>query len=138
MTDISITAANVIAGSNATRESGTAGATITAGQVVYRDGTTGQYKLADTDAATAEVRTPRGIALYGASAGQPLTIIRAGDVTIGATIVAGVAYYLSGTAGGICPIADVAADDYPAIIGMGKSTTVLTVSIQAPDAKLVS
>jgi len=136
MADLTITAANVVAGSNAIIEKGTAGATITAGQAVYLDSATGRYKLADDNSATAEVRTPRGIALNGASDGQPLAIVRSGDVTIGATIEAGVAYYLSGTAGGICPVADVASGDYPAIIGMGKSTSVLTVDIQAPGVAL--
>jgi len=136
MTDLVITAASVVAGSNAIKENGVAGETITAGQVVYRDSSTGSYKLADTDSATAESRTPRGIALNGAASGQPLAIIRSGDVTIGATILAGVAYYLSGTAGGICPVADVASGDYVALLGMGKSTTVLTVDIQAPGVAL--
>ena len=87
MASLSITAANVLSGSGATIERGTAGATITAGQVVYRDTADGKYKLADADSATALARDPRGIALNGASNGQPLAIIRAGDVTIGATMV---------------------------------------------------
>lgn len=136
MANLVITAASVVADSTATLEVGTAGATITAGQVVYVDTTTKTYKLADCDSATLAVRTARGIALEGASAGQPLTIIRAGDVTIGATIAAGVAYYLSPTAGGICPIADLSSGDYPVVLGMGKSTTVLKVGIVNPGAAL--
>lgn len=132
MTDIAITAANVVAGSTATTETGVAGASITAGQVVYLDETTGKYGLADTDSATAAVRKPRGIALHAASENQPLKICKAGPITIGGTVAAGVAYYLSGTAGGICPIADVATGDYPSIIGMGISTSVIQVDIQAP------
>ena len=129
MADLTLTAASVLAGSNATTNLGTAGATITAGQVVYFDDTTKTYKLADTDSATAAVRSPIGLALNGASAGQPLMVQTGGDITLGAVLTAGVAYYLSGTAGGICPVADVTSGDYPVILGMAKSTSVLAIKI---------
>lgn len=127
MADLSITAANVIRGSNAQIEHGQAGETITAGQVVYRDSADGEYKLADADSATAAVRSPRGIALNGASDGQPMTILRSGDVTIGATLTPGVSYYLSDDPGGIAPYADLATGDYPVVIGIAKSASVLAV-----------
>lgn len=130
MADISITAANVVKGSNAVVEAGTAGATITAGQVVYKDAADGKYKLADADSATAAAKAPRGIALNGASDGQPLSIIRSGDVTIGATLTAGTAYYLSPTPGGIAPLADVLSGDDVVLIGLAESTSVLAVDIQ--------
>lgn len=130
MADISITAANVVKGSNAVVEAGTAGATITAGQVVYKDAADGKYKLADADSATAAAKAPRGIALNGASDGQPLSIIRSGDVTIGATLTAGTAYYLSPEPGGIAPLADVASGDDVVLIGLAESASVLAVDIQ--------
>lgn len=131
MADISITAANVVKGSNAVVEAGTAGATITAGQVVYKDAADGKYKLADADSATAAAKAPRGIALNGASNNQPLSILRSGDITIGATLTAGTAYYLSPTtAGGICPLADVASGDDVVLLGLAESTSVLAVDIQ--------
>lgn len=129
MADLSITAANVVAGSDAVRESGTAGATVTAGQLVYLDTSDFRYKLADSNGAAA-LRVPNGIALHGAANGQPLVIQKGGDITIGGTMTAGVAYYLSDTAGGLCPVADLGSGEYPCIIGIAKSTTVLTVSIQ--------
>lgn len=129
MTDIAITAANVVAGATATIARGIAAATITAGQILYLDPTTGKYGLADTDSATAAVRFVAGVALHGASANQPISLVTAGPVTIGAAILAGVFYYASGTPGGICPVADVAAGDYPSVIGYGISTTVLMVKI---------
>ncbi|MER9188651.1 hypothetical protein [Mesorhizobium australicum] len=135
MTDIAITAANVVAGANAVIENGYASAAITAGQVVYRDASA-KYNLADTDSATALVRKPRGIALNGAAVGQPVAVQKSGDITIGATVTKGVAYYLSGTPGGICPVADVAAGDYPAVIGIATSASVLSINIVAPDAIL--
>ena len=136
MTDISITAANVVAGSGASVEHGIAGSTITAGQVVYRDGTTSEYLLADSNSATAAARSPRGIALNGASDNQPLAILRSGPVTIGGTLTAGVAYYLSDTPGGICPVADVGSGEYSVLLGMATSTSVLDVDIQASGVSL--
>lgn len=131
MTDVSITAANVIAGADADIERGTAGATVTAGQTVYLDSADRQYKPADSDSATAAVRGVRGIALNGASDGQPLSVQKGGDITIGGTLVAGETYVLSDTPGGIMPIGDLEAGDYPTIIGIAKSTSVLTVNITA-------
>lgn len=131
MVDIVITAANVVAGSGATKTSGTAGATITAGQVVYLDSaTTGKWQLADNNSATAAVRQPQGIALNGASLNQPIAVQTEGPITIGGTLVAGVAYYLSDTPGGICPVADLLTGEYPTVLGMATSTTVLDIDIQ--------
>jgi hypothetical protein len=136
MSDLSITAANVLAGSGARTVDGTAGATVTAGQVVYLDSATNTYKLADCDSATAAVRSPDGIALHAAASGQPLEVLTRGLITIGATMTAGVAYYLSPNPGGICPVADVLAGDYPTIVGIAKSTTVLDVLFHESEVAL--
>lgn len=137
MTDISITAANVAAGSDAVVERGTAGATVTAGQVVYKDPADSKFKLADSDSATAAARNPYGIALNGASAGQPLAVQRSGDITIGGTLTAGTAYYVSsGTAGGIAPLADIASGDDPILLGLAKSATVLQLRIIDPNVTI--
>lgn len=131
MADLSITAASVLAGTDSTSEWGVAGATITAGKAVYYDEATSKWKLADCDDATAAVRmsVKGGIALNGASDGQPVKVLRAGDVTIGATLTAGTSYYLSPTAGGICPLADVLTGDTIVLIGVAHSTSVLNVAI---------
>jgi len=129
MADITITAANVIAGSGSKRVSGTAGATITAGQAVYLDTADSKYKLADADGAVG-VRSPAGIALNGASNGQPLAVLTSGPITIGGTVTAGVAYYLSPNPGGICPVADVLSGDYPTIMGIATTTAILNIKIQ--------
>lgn len=125
--DLSITAASVAKGTNAVIEHGTAGATITAGQAVYFDSAAGTWKLADDNSATAAARSPKGFALNGAASGQPLTVHKSGNITIGATLTAGVAYYLSDTPGGICPVADLTTGEYPTIVGIATSTTVLKV-----------
>lgn len=138
MADLSITAANVVPGSNADTVVGTAGETITAGMVVYKSSTTNKWMKADNNAATAEARgsdtSNVGVALTGSSLNQPLVVQKSGDITIGATVTAGTAYYLSDTAGGIIPVADIdTAGMYYVLLGLAKSTTVLALDIQYPD-----
>lgn len=131
MSDLTITAANVLPGSGATIDrSAPAGATITAGKSVYLDtAATGKWQLADADAATAISRGQgkTGIALNGASDGQPIAVLTEGDITIGATLTAGVSYYVSATPGGICLFADLTTGDYVTLLGVATSTTVLKV-----------
>lgn len=136
MADLTITAASVLAGSSAAVEYGTSGATITAGKAVYKSASDKKWKLADNNDATAEVRRATGIALTGSSDGQPVAVLTGGDITIGATLTAGTAYYLSDTPGGICPLADLASGEYVCLLGIAKSTTVLAVDIQYPGVAL--
>lgn len=123
MADLSITAANVAAASTARKLTGTAGATITAGQVLTLDPATNTYKLCDCNSATAALRKPAGIALHASLAGQPITMLTRGLITIGATVAIGVSYYVSGTGGGVRPAADNTTGDYVSLVGIGKSTT---------------
>ncbi len=132
MADLSITAASVVAGSDATIVHGTAGETVTAGKAVYLSSTTNRWMLADSNSGTAEARRAAGIALNGASASQPIGVQKGGDITIGATLTVGTAYYLSDTAGGICPVADVGNGEYVCLIGLAKSASVLAIGIQFP------
>lgn len=137
MADLTITPGNVITGdASGIDRSGYAGATITAGQVVYQDAATQRWLLADDNSATVAARVPGGIALNGASNGQPLAVQRSGDITIGATMAAGVVYYLSDVPGGICPVADLAAGEYPSSLGIAKSTTVLGLNINSSGVSL--
>ncbi|MGY6251637.1 hypothetical protein ACXIUS_29615 [Bosea thiooxidans] len=136
MADITITPANVIAGSNASIASGTAGETITAGQAVYLSSTSKKWMLADSNSATAEARQAKGIALNGASLNQPVSVQTSGDIIIGGTLTAGTAYYLSETPGGIQPAADLAAGEFVCLLGLAKSTTVLALNIQFPGVSL--
>ncbi len=144
MSDISITAASVLAGANAKRRVGKAGATITAGQVVYEDSSdSNKFKLADADASAATAKVA-GIALHGASSGQPLEIDSDDDdFTPGGTLSLSAAgdtgiYVLSGTAGGIAPVDDLAAGDYPVILGVAKSATKMILKIINGPAVLAS
>lgn len=129
MSDILVTAASVLAGASALVEHGAkAGATLTAGQVVYKDAADGRLKLSDNDAAAA-LKTAYGITLNGASAGQPVSVAKRGPVTFNAVLTAGTVYAVSGTAGGIAPLADVTTGDDVIVLGVALSTTVLDLQI---------
>lgn len=133
MTDISITAANVLPGAGAAIAHGTAGTTITAGDCVYLDAAlTGKWLLADSDAATAPARGQGriGIALNGASDGQPIAVQTDGKITIGGTLVAGTVYVLSDEPGGICPQEDLGEGDYVTIVGVAESTSILALAFK--------
>lgn len=129
MADLSITAANCVPVAGSPIGWGTSGTTITAGKAIYLEASSNTWKLADNNSATAEVRQATAIALTGSSSGQPIAYLTKGNlVTLGATMTAGVAYYLSDTPGGICPVADLASGEYPLIIGIATSTTVMELS----------
>jgi hypothetical protein len=136
MVDLVVTAANVVAGTGATKSSGIAGETIAQGKAVYLNSTTKKYMLADSNSATAEARQATGIALNGASLNQPVTIQRTGEITIGATLVAGTDYWLSDTPGGICPRADIGSGEYVCLMGIAKSTSILMLNIVFPNVAL--
>lgn len=136
MADLVITAASVVAGTNASTVQGTLGESVTAGQAVYQDSSTRKWMKADSNGASAEIRTPKGLALNGGALNQPVLVQKSGDLTLGAALTAGVAYYLSDTPGGIGPVADLAVGEYPTILGLAKSATVLAVDIQASGVAL--
>lgn len=124
MADLTVTATGVVAGSDASRDHGIAGETITAGQALYKSSTTGKWMKADANGASAEIRTATGIALNGAAINQPVTVQTGGTLTTGATMTAGLQYYLSDTPGGIAPVADIGAGEYVCLIYVATSTTV--------------
>lgn len=134
MADISVTPGNVIAGSNATRDIGTAGETIVAGKAIYLDAATSKWMLSDNNGTG--TRQVHGIALNGASLNQPVSMIKSGDLTVGSVLTAGTDYWLSATAGGICPRADLATGMDTIQIGVAKSATVLTVAVVDPGVTL--
>lgn len=138
MADVTITAANVVPQANAQLASGTAGVAITAGQQVAIDNSSASptVKLCDVNSASAWQRVPAGAAVNNAAVGQPVVYQTGGDLAIGGTLVSGAAYFASGTPGGIRPQADNTTGDYPAIIGMAISTSVLRVAIVAPGIQI--
>lgn len=130
MADLTITAANVVAGANASIDAGTAGEAVTAGQTGYKSSTTNKWMKGDTNSGTAEARKIKGIFLNNAAANQPVDVETGGDITIGATLTPGTAYYASDTPGGICPLADVGSGENVVFLGLAKSSTVLALDIQ--------
>jgi hypothetical protein len=125
--DLTVTAANVLPGANAVLVTGTAGEAITAGQELYKKAADLKWYKADCNAVSAEARVAKGVALTGSAAGQSVVVETSGQITIGATLTAGTVYYLSGTAGAIRPAADNTTGDYPQVVGMALSTTVLQI-----------
>ena len=125
MSDLSITAASVVAGSGARTEQVTWGDTITAGKIVYKDTADGLWKLADTNGASAVIRTAWGMALSGGGSGQPGVVLTEGPVTLGNILTAGEIYVLSATPGGMAPVADLAQGHYTTTLGIAVSATQL-------------
>lgn len=120
MADITVTATSVVPYANEQTAVGVAGETITAGQVVYLNSTTGKLMKADADTAAESVC--KGIALNGGSLGQPVKYQYGGEITIGATVAVGTTYVVSATAGGIAPVADLTTGDYVSHVGVASTT----------------
>lgn len=132
MAAITITPADVQASGGVKTAVGTAGATITAGQVLYKDSTdSNKLKLADADS-TAATAVVVGIALHGAASGQPLQYLfesGSGTLTLGSTLTTGLNYFLSGTAGGISPEGDLTTNWRSAYLGVAEDVQTLKVRI---------
>lgn len=106
MADLTVTAASVL-WTSGTKETGIAGASVTAGQAVYIDtANSNVLKLAQSDGTTLEAAAA-GIALHAAGTGQPLVYAGNGSViNIGATTTKATTYMVSAAAGGVAPQAD--------------------------------
>jgi hypothetical protein len=130
MSDLSITASQVLPDDTGSQAFGTAGTTITAGQVVYLDSATNTWKLFDANDTAANTASP-GIALNGASSGQPVKVQTSGSPVIGAGAApsVGVVYVASATPGGIAPSADIVTGWRVAILGVGAATNAIKLSI---------
>jgi hypothetical protein len=131
MADLSVTAASVIASANATiLKNYNAGATITAGQVVYLDANS-KWQLMDANASATgnDPANTRGIALGGGANNQPIAVATKDSwFTPGATLTNSIAYYASQNAGGIAPVADLGAGNYGTFLGIARSTTILNLN----------
>jgi len=127
MADISVTATSVVPYANEQTAVGVAGETITAGQVVYLNSTTGKLMKADADTAAESVC--KGIALNGGALNQPIKYQYGGEITIGATVAVGTVYVVSATAGGIAPLADLTSGDYVSILGVASTAARIKLNI---------
>jgi hypothetical protein len=124
MADVTVTPAEVLPATDTLTIDGTAGATVTAGQTCYLDSSDNKYKLADADASAATAAV-KGLAMHGASDGQPIRLAIGGTIDPGFTAAVGTIYVQSGTAGGIAPVTDLATGDFTTIIGVGISASSL-------------
>jgi hypothetical protein len=135
MADVAVTANEVLPDSGTQVFQGTLGGTVTAGQAVYRNAS-GQILAADANASAA-ASAVIGIALTGGVSGQSVLVadgLRPGGCTLdpGFTVGVGTPYFLSATAGGICPAADLATGMYPALLGFGVTASQLKLQIVRP------
>jgi hypothetical protein len=131
MADLTVTAANVVKGTDAKTQVGLYGATVTAGQTVYADPADGgKFKPADAESATAAVRTTRGIALNSGANNQPAAVQTDGRITIGAAVTPGAIYVQSDTPGGIMLAADLEAGDFVTVLGIGVSASQIDLNIR--------
>lgn len=128
MADLTITAANVVKGQNASIDrTRNAGEALTAGQAVYIKSSDDKYWKAQADG-TAEEATVAGVALHAAAANQPIAVQTGGEITIGATVVVGTIYVVSAAAGGIAPWADLVSTNKVSILGHGKTAALLVIN----------
>lgn len=124
MADYAITAASVRPSATATIRDGTASETITAGAVLYQTTTSNWYGLARANGATTD--NAAGIALNGASSGQPIKFCtKDADFTHGLTSAAAgdILVLSAGAAGKIAPAADMASTNYVSLVGVCTSAT---------------
>jgi len=133
MADLSITAANVVAGATGRQDTGTAGESVTAGQVTYHD-TADDNHLKKASNASATLAKVKGIALNNAADGQPITVHTSGPLDLGATLTVGENYVVSDTAGGIAPISDLGSGDYVSILGVATAADEIEIQILNSEA----
>lgn len=125
--DLTITAANVALVTGSPDRGNNAGATITAGQLCYKD-SSNLWQLSDANLSAAS-KTIGGVALHGSLANQPLAVQSDGTITIGATVAVGTIYLLSATAGAICPHTDLATGMTTCILGVATTAAIITIRI---------
>lgn len=119
MSNLAITPADVVPGPNSTPARGTAGAAIEAGDLIYKDATQ-KIQLSDADGAVA-AQAVQGMAVNSAALGQPVNFVgEDDDLDVGAAIE-GKPYFLSETAGKMCPIEDLQPDSKAIFVGIGKA-----------------
>lgn len=105
------------------------GATIAAGQTLYRH-TDGEHLLADADLSVA-AKAVVGISITpGVDGGQGIMATSGNVIFVGATMTAGTTYFAGPTAGQIVPYADLSTGDYVVRIGTAKSATEIILSIE--------
>jgi len=105
------------------------GATVTAGQPLYLDSGTLKYSPSANTSATVAAATC--IALTGGAADEYGTVISAGSLDLGATLVVGTIYCVGDSAGNIVPATDNATGDFVTILGVATAANSLKLMFQS-------
>lgn len=107
------------------------GATISAGQVAYKDGSDSKHKLADSNV-SASLAAAVGIFMTpGIDTGYGYVATGGSIILVGTTMVVGTVYCVGSVAGSIVPISDLTTGDYSTILGTASTATQLDLSIKA-------
>jgi hypothetical protein len=129
--DLTVTATQVLPSTGARYIYGVAGEALTAGEPVYKKAADGLYWKCDADAeASADCK---GVAYTAVAAGQPVVIQYDGQITLGAGAAPadGETYFVSDTAGGLKPDADLGSGEYVTYVGYGIGSNKLQLDIKA-------
>jgi hypothetical protein len=130
MADLTITPANVgLAETGVYVQVVQVGEGVTQGQTGYKNNED-KYLLADADD-TESTAAAKCIFLTAASTDGYAVAAFSGPVDVGATLTVGEQYYVSDTAGGIKPAADLATGDYVTLLGIAIATDTLQLDISA-------
>lgn len=125
MADLSVTAANVGVKSSSTKVVVVqVGESVTQGQPGYKKASDSKYYKADANASL-EASKATGVFMSAASTDGYAIFATLGAINLGATLTVGETYFVSGTAGGIAPAADVATGWYPRLLGQATSASEL-------------
>lgn len=117
MADVTVTATSVLKTDDTVMIDGILAGTVTAGMSIYQDAS-GNWLAADANA-SALTANARGIAMSGGATGQPVKIATSGTINPGFTVTVGTWYIVSGTAGGIAPVADQVTGWRPCLLMVG-------------------
>jgi len=128
MANITQTAANVAAGSSATRvQLVQAGETITQGMPVYL-ASDGKYYQTDAND-TAVKAQAKGIAVSPAATDGYFLMAVDGLINLGATLAVGQIYCVSATKSAIAPYGDLTTNDFVTILGIATTTALMDINI---------
>jgi hypothetical protein len=127
MANLSQTPGSVALGTTkATVAVGKAGEAITQGMPIYKSSSDDKWYQCDANV-SATVVAATAIALTAASADGYFVYQTGKDqyVNLGATLTVGETYVVSRTKGAICPIGDLISGDYPWVLGVAYSASLL-------------
>ncbi|KAB2949507.1 MAG: hypothetical protein F9K17_02845 [Phycisphaerae bacterium] len=106
-----------------------AGEAINAGEFVYLDPSDGKARKAECDA-TVDKAKVAGIAVNSAVAGQPISYVASGEVTVNAAFLSvGLLLVLSPTAGKCMDVGDLVNTQYVTVIGWSTAADKLKVNL---------